>query len=191
MPFLCTYVWKLGNLSGNAKNKIYDHVLHLGCSSYLPVSATAIPTGEISPVAGTPFDYSSPKPLAPQMLDANGGGKPGIDHCYVVDNALDQNGNYIYNPQSCDEYLRFAAKVHDPHSGRTLTVHTTQPGIQLYTSNFLSEDPANHPFLLHNAMCLETQHFPDSPNKPNFPSVLLTPENKYLHKAVYSFSTNN
>lgn len=177
-----------GNLSGNARDKIYDNILHLGASHYLPVTETAIPTGEIRSVQGTPFDFSNPTKFKDQMLQINGGGKPGIDHCFVIDGALDSNGDYVYDPHHSKDYLRFAAKVTDPKSGRTVTTHTTQPGIQIYTANFLAEDSKNHPFIVHNAFCLETQHFPDSPNKPNFPTVTLHPNEVYHHQTTYTFS---
>lgn len=178
----------IGNLSGNAKDKIYDHLLHLGASHYLPVSDSAIPTGEIRSVKGEPFDFTTETRLKDQMLQINGGGKPGIDHCFVVDGALDATGAYVYHPDRTQENLRFAAKVTDPKSGRSITTFTTQPGIQIYTANFLPDDSNNHPFTMHNAYCLETQHFPDSPNKPHFPTVTLRAGEVYHHQTVYKFN---
>jgi aldose 1-epimerase len=157
----------------------------MGCSHYLPVNEALIPTGELRSVTDSPFDFTSERALRDQMMQISGGGKPGIDHCFVVNNALN-NGNYQYDFNS----PRFAAKVTDPKTGRYIECHTTQPAIQIYTSNFLPDDESKFPLTVHNGICLETQHFPDSPNQSHFPSVLLTPDQEYLHKTIYSFGVH-
>jgi aldose 1-epimerase len=188
--YVSSFIFIEGNLSGNGKNKIYDNVLHLNCAHYLPVSGEAIPTGEIRSVSGEPFDFTKPTVLKDQMLQISGGGKPGIDHCFVVSGALDSSGHYQYESSHYRDYLRFAGQMTDNQSGRTISVHTTQPGMQVYTANFLPDDACRHPFTVHNAFCFETQHFPDAPNKPNFPSVTLRPGEIYHHHTVYSFGVN-
>lgn len=182
------------NLSGDLRTKILDHTLQLSCGHYIPVTTpAAIPTGEIAPVRDTPFDFTTAKKLSKGILQIEGGGQQGIDHCFVVTNAFDESGSYRHNPalQKVDKkaFLRHIATVTDPVSGRCMTVHGTQPGVQVYTANFLSKDPAAHPFVQHNGMCLETNHFPDSPNNPNFPSTLLRPTDEpYFHQTVHTFS---
>jgi galactose mutarotase-like enzyme len=148
-------------------------------------------------------------------LDGDGTGRAGLDHCYVVDGALDAaTGQYTYDPavqrsaasiqQSIAEqrYLRHVATLVDPVSGRKLTLHATQPGVQVYSGNWLDNtswtdepDQSSHvkfPHIMHNGICLETQHFPDAVNQsagnPFFPSAVLRPEGEpYFHQAVFSF----
>lgn len=183
-----------GNLSGNLKHKVLDHRLQLNCGHYIPVtSPAAIPMGEIAPVAGTAFDFTAEKLLSEGVLNIEGGGMQGIDHCFVVAGALDSAGAYVYDAAAQrvnkSAYLRHIATFTDPASGRRMTVHGTQPGVQVYTANFLSRDPGSFPFIQHNGMCLETNHFPDSPNNANFPSTLLRPTDEpYFHQTVHSFS---
>jgi len=172
------------NLSGNLKDKIYDHRLLLSCDYYLPVDDTLIPTGELRSVS----DHRSPefnllstnstnqlgKKLGDVIPLINGGGKPGFDHCFVVNR---------------EEYevLPHVATLTDIKSGRQLILHATQPGVQVYTANWLSENSDHYPFIQHNAVCLETQHFPDAINHPNFPTVLLSPNEVYRHTSRFSF----
>ncbi len=125
-----------------------------------------------------------------------GGGQQGIDHCFVVDSAFApaDSANYVYDVkvQKSDKnaFLRHIATLSDPVSGRRMTVHGTQPAVQVYTANFLSKDAEKAPFIQHNGVCLETQHFPDSPNQPIWPSTVLrrTDEEGYFHQTVHSFS---
>lgn len=145
---------------------------------YVPIDETSIPTGEILRVAGTPFDFRKPK-LVGQDIDAdneqikNGA---GYDHCFVL------------NKKEEGE-LSFAARIKEPVSGRTMEVYTTEPGVQVYTDNwadgYKGQNGATFP--RRSAICFEAQHFPDSPNRPYFPSVVLNPGEQYSQKTVYKF----
>lgn len=176
------------NLSGDGKRKVTDgQMLQLSCSKYLAVDEKQIPTGEQVDVTETPFDFTQGKAIAEGIAGGiSGGGKAGIDHCFVVNGALDADGKYL-----ADGVMRHVGTVYDPVSGREMTVHTTFPGVQVYTANFLSECADNHPFTQHNAICLETQHFPDSINHGHFPSVVLREGEVYAQQAVYTFRVIN
>ncbi|MDP6042171.1 MAG: aldose epimerase family protein [Candidatus Latescibacteria bacterium] len=164
------------NLSEN--NHILNHELTLKATHFTPVDAGLIPTGEIRPVSQTPMDFTTSTPIGTR-IDANDeqlqyGG--GYDHNWVIDN---RNGS-----------LQQIATVHDPQSGRTMHVSTTEPGVQFYSGNFLDgtvigKNGVAYP--LRSGFCLETQHFPDSPNKPAFPSTILNPGETYQSKTVYTF----
>ncbi|MEP7251137.1 MAG: aldose epimerase family protein [Ginsengibacter sp.] len=161
------------NLTGDVSNTILDHTLMIDADHYTPVDTTLIPTGEIASVKGTPFDFTSPKKIG-QDIDKVPG---GYDH------------NFVLNKK--DSSLQKAVEVSDSISGRTLEVYTTQPGVQFYTGNFLDGSFMNYdgkPVKQHTAFCLETQHFPDSPNKPNFPSTILNPGETYHSVTVYQVS---
>lgn len=161
------------NLAGVPSDSILDHELTLLCSKYLPVDETSIPTGELADVAGTPMDFLKPEKIGARINQpVNGGG--GYDHCYVVDG---QAGK-----------LRPAAKIVDPKSGRVMEISTTEPGIQFYTGNFLEGTPATGNAAKHGAFCLEAQHFPDSPNRPEFPTTRLNPGEAYTQTTVHKFS---
>ncbi|TXT22412.1 MAG: aldose 1-epimerase [Planctomycetota bacterium] len=161
------------NLAGVPDGSILDHELTLCCSKYLPVDETSIPTGELVDVAGTPMDFLKPEKIGARIdQTVNGGG--GYDHCYVVDG---QPGK-----------LRPAAKIVEPQSGRVMEISTTEPGIQFYTGNFLDGTPATGNAAKHGAFCLETQHFPDSPNRPEFPTTRLNPGESYQQTTVHKFS---
>lgn len=168
------------NLSGHLNTSILNHQLQLQAASFLPIDEHSIPTGELRPVAGTPFDFTRMKRIgeAIQEDDEQLQLGNGYDHCWVVDGL---KGN-----------LRQAAIVQDQASGRQMEVWTTEPGVQLYTANWLDgtlENPAGGTFDKRCAFCLETQHFPDSPNKPAFPSVRLNPEEVYQSTTVFKFGT--
>lgn len=168
------------NLAGQGMptSTVCDNVLTINADFYTPMDEVSIPTGAIAPVAGTPMDFTTPHRVG-ERIDADFEqlvfGK-GYDHCYVL------------NKKEPGE-LSFAAKVVEPESGRTLEVYTTEPGVQLYTGNWLSgfegKNGATYPE--RSAICLETQRFPDSPNKPHFPSVVLHPGEVYTHTCVYKF----
>ena len=145
---------------------------------YLPIDKTSIPTGEILKVAGTPFDFRTPKPIGRDIEEDNEQLKNGTGYDH----------NYVLNKQEEGE-LSFAAKLKDPVSGRTMEVYTTEPGIQLYTDNFLAGIKGQHgaTFPRRSAVCLECQHFPDTPNHPYFPSVILGPGEQYKQKSIYKF----
>lgn len=158
------------NLTGDVNNTILEHTLMLDADNYTPVDSTLIPTGQIKSVKGTPFDFTSAKKIG-QDFDAVAG---GYDH------------NWVLNKK--DSSLQKVAELSDSVSGRSMEVYTTQPGLQFYTGNFLDGTFTNRdgtPIKQHTALCLETQHFPDSPNKPNFPSTILKPGGKYHSVTIY------
>ena len=158
------------NLSGDISNTILNHRLMIDADNYTPVDSTLIPTGEIKSVKESPFDFTSSKLIGRDIDSVKG----GYDH------------NWVLNKK--DTSLQKVAILFDSISGRSLEVYTTQPGIQFYTGNFLDGKFINRdgkPIKLHTALCLETQHFPDSPNKPNFPSTILNPGEKYYSVTIY------
>lgn len=152
------------NLTGDVNNTILNHVLMIDADKFTPVDATLIPTGELKPVQGTPFDFTQPTLIGARIDQVKG----GYDHNWVLNKSGDE--------------MKLAAFATDSISGRKLEVYTMEPGIQFYTGNFLngSINTSNGlPIKKHAAFCLETQHFPDSPNKPSFPSTILRPGEKY------------
>ncbi len=148
------------NLAGAGAGTILEHILTLTADEYLPVDDTLIPTGQLAQVAGTPFDFRQPHRIGARIAQVTGD-PPGYDHCFVLRNQTGQ--------------LALAARLSDPASGRVMEIYTTQPGIQFYTGNFLDGSTANGGYKMNAALCLETQHYPDSPNKSEFPSVILRP----------------
>lgn len=166
------------NLSGKLTQKILDHELMINADYFLPVNESVIPTGEYNSVENTPFDFRKIKPIGRDIKEndeqlALGG---GYDHSFVI------NG----------KGQRLAAIVYEPKSGRTLQVITDQPAVQLYTGNFLSGDilaKGGDKYQKRCAFCLETQHFPDAPNQPDFPSIELKPGKTFTSKTIFSFST--
>ena len=162
----------------NPTPTIEDQICEINADFYLPIDNTSIPTGEILKVEGTPFDFRTPKAIGLEIDADNEQIKngSGYDHCYVL------------NKHEEGE-LTFAARITDPNSGRTLDVLTTEPGIQLYTDNFGSGISGQHgaTFPRRSSICLECQHFPDSPNRPYFPSVILNPGVKYTQRTIYKF----
>ncbi len=164
------------NLAGAAAGDILGHELTLNADRFTPVDATSIPTGEIRAVAGGPMDFTKPK-LVSKDFAAMTGTPGGYDH------------NYVLNKPRAGE-LTLAAVLRDPKSGRTLRISTTEPGIQLYTGNYLDGSvigKGGKMYPKHAALCLETQHFPDSPNRPNFPSTVLRPGETYKTTTVHKF----
>ncbi|WP_052852249.1 aldose epimerase family protein [Streptomyces avicenniae] len=168
------------HLGGEGGGSVADHRLGLAAAHYTPVDGTLIPTGEVAPVAGTPFDFRRAKPLGrdlraghPQLLRAQ-----GYDHNLVLDKGV----------TAAPEH---AATLYDPGSGRVLTVATTEPALQLYSGNSLDgtlTGPSGRAYRQGDALCLETQHFPDSPNHPAFPSTVLRPGETYSSATVYAFA---
>jgi aldose 1-epimerase len=152
--------------------------LQINADFYLPIDNTSIPTGEILKVEGTPFDFRTPKVIGKDIEADNEQLKngSGYDH------------NYVLNKKEPGE-LSFAAKLLEPVSGRTMEVYTTEPGLQLYTGNFLNGITGQHgaTFPRRSGICLEAQHFPDSPNRPYFPPVTLEPGQQYKQKTIYKF----
>lgn len=161
------------NLTGDVSNTILNHMLQINADNYTPVDTSLITTGEIKSVKGTPFDFTTPMKIGARIDQVKG----GYDH------------NFVLN--SKDGSLKQAAILTDSISGRQLEVFTTEPGLQFYTGNFLDGTLKNHdgkPINQHAALCMETQHFPDSPNKPGFPSAILKPGAKYHTVTVYKLS---
>jgi len=161
------------NLTGSVANTILQHELEIDADHYTPVDTTLIPTGEIAPVEGTPFDFRQPHVIGERIDQVPG----GYDH------------NFVLNKK--DSSLTKIVTLYDPMSGRQLEVSTTQPGVQFYTGNFLDGSltaPSGLPIKQHTGMCLETQHFPDSPNQKNFPSTVLRPGEKYQSETIYKLS---
>jgi aldose 1-epimerase len=163
------------NLSAGKDSTILGHELSLKASRYTPVNDKLIPTGKLDPVKGTPMDFTSPKKVGAEIDKVKG----GYDHNWVLDK---KEGD-----------LETIATLYDPTSGRFMEVATTQPGIQFYTGNFLDGTLTNtrdgQKYVQHAALCLETQHFPDSPNQPSFPSVILKPGETFSQTTLYKFST--
>lgn len=163
------------NLSGAGAPSILAHELMLNAQRYLPVDATGIPTGELASVEDTPMDFRTSVTIGSRIGQLVG--EPGgYDHNYVLtDGPVDQP--------------RLAARVKDPKSGRVMEIHTTQPGIQFYTGNYLDGSADSGGYPKNAAFCLETQHFPDSPNQSHFPSTVLKPGESYRHVTVHRFLT--
>jgi len=164
----------LFNLSGGGT--ILDDIVTLHADAFTPVDATLIPTGEIKPVAGTPWDFLNPTPIGLHLKET-GGNPVGYDHNFVLKKGWFSD-------------FAVAAEVDDPKSGRTLTVSTDQPGVQFYTGNFLDgtlTGAGGNVYRQYTGLAFETQHFPDSPNHANFPSTILAPGDTYKTMTVYTF----
>ena len=172
------------NLMGEGEGTIYNHILTLNADHFTPTDETQIPTGDVAPVAGTPFDFRRPKAIGPGQRSADPQivMSKGYDHNFV----LDRDG------LAAGE-LGFAARVYEPRSGRVMEVWTTEPGVQFYGGNVLDTTLVGSSGRLYrqsDGLALETQHFPDSPNKPAFPSTALRPGNRFESTSVYKFSTD-
>ena len=169
------------NLAGHDTRDALDHVLVIAADRFLAADETMIPTGELRDVTGTPFDFRAPTRIG-QRVDAPEAQiriGHGYDHCFVLDAPV-QGGDVV----------RFAARLDEPRSGRVLVVYTSEPGMQLYTGNWLGDGvlgKGGATYARRAAVALETQHFPDSPNRPEFPSTLLRPGETYRSRTIYAF----
>lgn len=169
------------NLSGDASRTVLDHVLYVRASHFTPLTATSVPTGETWPVRGTPFDFTQPIAIGTAMqrdsLHEQLQGAHGFDHNFILDTQGDAK--------------ELAASLYSPSSGIRMEVFTNEPGLQVYTGNMLDGSRIGKgqiPLHKQTAICLETQHFPDSPNRPDWPSTVLEPGQRYRSLCTYRFS---
>jgi len=160
---------------------IGEHILTINADEYVEVDEASIPTGRLIPVAGTPFDFTSPKPIGADLAQAG-----EYDHHYVLRRSA---GTGEGAKAHADEDLRRAVMLRDPSTGRTMEILTTSPGVQFYSGNKLAatRDQFGEPFHKHDALCLETQYNPDAVNHENFPSIILQPSEDFRHKTVHRF----
>ena len=169
------------NLKGEGEGTILDHHLLLNATRFTPVDETLIPTGELRSVANTPFDFTTAKQMGRDIgkEDQQLSFGLGYDHNFVLEGTAGE--------------MRLAARVYEPSSGRVMEIRTVEPGIQFYSGNFLDgrlKGKSGKQYVHRGGFCLETQHFPDSPNQKSFPSTILRPGDNYHTKTIYSFSTS-
>lgn len=170
------------NLAGEGSGTVYDHDLTLNASRFTPTDETAIPTGEIAPVAGTPFDFRKGNRIGARIREGHEQLRfgRGYDHNFVLD-----------RPDPDDGSLVLCARIYEPISGRRLEIRTTEPAVQFYSGNFLTGalvGTSGRAYRQGDGFALETQHYPDSPNHPHFPSTMLRPGEEFHSTTVWSFS---
>jgi aldose 1-epimerase len=159
------------NLGGTIGKDILNHVLSINADKYVVVDETLIPTSELRDLTGSPMDFRKPTSIGSRIEEVEG----GYDHTYVLKNQAS---------------LSLIAELFEPESGRLMEVYTTEPGVQLYTGNFLDGSLTGKQGIVYNkhtGLCLETQHFPDSPNRPEFPNTILRPGEEYTQMTIYKF----
>jgi aldose 1-epimerase len=166
------------NLAGHASGSILGHELTIAADQYTPADDELIPTGQLAPVRGTPLDFTTPTTIGARIgqIKAELG---GYDH------------NYVIRPDT--RTPAFAARARDPESGRVMEMYTTEPGVQLYTSNFLDgtlKGKGGVAYKKHQGFCLEAQHYPDSLHRPDFPPIILRPGSTYTQTTIYKFSAS-
>lgn len=168
------------NLNGAGNGNIYDNDMYINADSFTPIDSTMIPTGKIEPVKGTPFDFTTPTPI----------GKRINEHTQQLKYSRGYDDNWVLNKKQ-PYALSLAARDYDPKNGRVLEVYTTEPGIQFYSGNFLDGVVGKYgkKYDYRTAFTLETQHYPDSPNHPNFPSTVLNPHHIFHSITIFHFTT--
>ncbi len=171
------------NLAGESSGAVYGQKVYINADSYTPTNKTQIPTGQIDPVKGTPFDFTTPQTIGSRINVDNEQSliAQGYDHNWV----LNKSGPML-------DGLRLAAQAWDPGSGRELSVWTDQPGVQFYSGNFLNGTLvgiSGHIYRQSGGYTFETQHFPNSPNQPNFPSTELKPGQAFSSSTIFQFGT--
>lgn len=162
------------NLAGHSSGNVLEHLVQISGSQITPVDKNSIPTGELLPVKGTAFDFTSEKKVGSSIREVPG---LGYDHNYVLDSGEKKEG------------LKHVAKVKDPSSSRVLNLWTDAPGVQFYTANYVNGVPGKGGAVYekHSGLCLETQGFPNAINQPNFPSIVVVPGDKYKHSMLFEF----